>query len=111
VREVSTRVTLWDGATLIMGGLTREEVKRVDDRVPVLGSIPVLGRLFRSKGESTQKRNLLIFVTANLVSPGGSLKKQPLQGTPPSSRFQNTTLVTPAGSDIRVITPERPAGP
>jgi general secretion pathway protein D len=101
VREVSTKVTLWDGATLIMGGLTREEVKQVDDRVPVLGSIPGLGRLFRSKGESSQKRNLLIFVTANLVSPGGSPKKQPLRATPPSSQFQNPTWVTPAGSDVR----------
>ena len=72
VREVSTKVTIWDGATLVMGGLTREEVKKVEDRVPVLGSIPLLGRLFRSKGESSQKRNLLIFVTASLVNPGGA---------------------------------------
>lgn len=71
VREVATKVTIWDGATLVMGGLTREEVKKVDDKVPILGSIPLLGRLFHSKGESTQKRNLLIFVTAHLVNPGG----------------------------------------
>lgn len=71
VRDISTRVTIWDGATLIMGGLTREEVKQVHDKVPVLGDIPLLGRLFRSKAESTQKRNLLIFVTARLVNPGG----------------------------------------
>ncbi len=75
VREVSTRVTLWDGATLVMGGLTREDVKKVNDKIPVLGSVPIIGRLFRSKGESTQKRNLLIFVTANLVNPGGALTK------------------------------------
>jgi general secretion pathway protein D len=55
----------------MMGGLTREEVKKVDDKIPILGSIPLLGRLFHSKGESTQKRNLLIFVTARLVNPGG----------------------------------------
>lgn len=76
VREVATKVTIWDGATLIMGGLTREEVKKVDDKVPILGSIPLLGRLFHSKGESTQKRNLLIFVTATLVNPGGAPKRQ-----------------------------------
>lgn len=102
VREVSTKVTLWDGATLVMGGLTREEVRQVDDRIPLLGSVPLLGRFFRSKGESAQKRNLLIFVTANLVSPGGSLKNQTLRGTPSSTRFQNPTAVTPAGSDARV---------
>lgn len=101
VREVSTKVTLWDGATLIMGGLTREEVKQVDDRIPVLGSIPGLGRLFRSKGETAQKRNLLIFVTANLVSPGGSPKKQVLQDTPPSTPFRNPTWVAPGGPSAR----------
>ena len=76
VREVTTKVTLWNGATLVMGGLTREEVKTVNDKVPVLGDIPLLGRLFRSKGESAQKRNLLIFVTANLLSPGGAPRAQ-----------------------------------
>ena len=75
VREMNTKVTLWDGATLIMGGLTREEVKKVNDKVPVLGSLPLIGRLFRSKGESSQKRNLLIFVTASLVTPGGASAK------------------------------------
>jgi general secretion pathway protein D len=98
VREVTTKVTLWDGATLVMGGLTREDVKKVNDRVPVLGSVPIIGRLFRSQGESTQKRNLLIFVTANLVSPGGSLKKQAVSGGPAGSLYQNPTLVTPAGA-------------
>lgn len=84
VREVTTRVTLWDGATLIMGGLTREDVKKVNDKVPVLGSVPLIGRLFRTKGESTQKRNLLIFVTANLVTPGGALTKQTVAAAAPT---------------------------
>jgi general secretion pathway protein D len=70
-RSVSTRVTLWDGATLVMGGLTREETKKVTDKVPLLGDLPAVGRLFRSSGEGATKRNLLIFVTASLVSPGG----------------------------------------
>lgn len=102
VRDISTKVTIWDGATLIMGGLTREEVKKVNDKVPLLGDIPLLGRLFKSKGESAQKRNLLIFVTANLVSPGGSLKKQELRDVAPSALFQNPTVVTPQGAEPRV---------
>ena len=61
--------------------LTREDVKKVNDKIPVLGSVPIIGRLFRSKGESTQKRNLLIFVTANLVNPGGTLTKHTAAGT------------------------------
>jgi general secretion pathway protein D len=101
VREVTTKVTIWDGATLVMGGLTREDVKKVSDKVPVLGSLPVVGRLFRSQGESSQKRNLLIFVTANLVSPGGSLKKQMVSDVTPGTLYQNPTIVTPAGPTSR----------
>ena len=71
VRKIKTEVTIWDGATVIMGGLTREQTVNVNDKVPVLGDIPLLGRLFRSEGESSQKRNLLIFVTAKMISPGG----------------------------------------
>ncbi len=97
VREVTTKVTIWDGATLVMGGLTREDVKKVSDKVPVLGSLPIVGRLFRSQGESSQKRNLLIFVTANLVSPGGSLKKQMVSDVTPGTLYQNPTIVTPSG--------------
>lgn len=100
-REITTKVTVWDGATLVMGGLTREEVKKTSDKVPVLGDIPVLGRAFQSKGETTSKRNLLIFVTANLVSPGGSPKKQKVSSIAPNSMFQNPTIVTPSGSGSR----------
>jgi hypothetical protein len=49
-----------------MGGLTREEVKAVRDKIPLIGDIPLLGKLFRSRRQSSQKRNLLIFVTARL---------------------------------------------
>jgi general secretion pathway protein D len=97
VRDITTKVTIWDGATLVMGGLTREDVKTTNDKVPVLGNVPVLGRLFRSNGASAQKRNLLIFVTANLVNPGGSLKKMPASGPSARSLFQHPTIVTPAG--------------
>lgn len=101
VREVSTRVTIWDGATVVMGGLTREEVREVDDKVPFLGDIPLFGRLFQSKGEFSQKRNLLIFVTANMVSPGGSLKNQDLGAVAPGSVYQNESVISPAGAEYR----------
>ncbi len=101
VRDISTRVTIWDGATLVMGGLTREEVKQVNDKVPLLGDLPLLGRLFHSKSQSAQKRNLLIFVTANLVNPGGGPKKQRLRDVPPDTIYQNPALVTPSSAEPR----------
>jgi general secretion pathway protein D len=105
-REVSTEVTIFDGATVVMGGLTRDEVKSVNDKVPVLGDIPGVGRLFRSEGETRQKRNLLIFVTANLVSPGGSPARQGSRNVAPNSLFQNPTIATPSGSANRSISTE-----
>src|SRR5690606_28543155 len=100
-REVNTTVNIWDGATVVLGGLTREEVRTVSDRVPVLGNIPLVGRLFRSEGEGSQKRNLLIFVTANLVSPGGSPLRQKLSTVEPGALYQNPTVVTPSGAVSR----------
>lgn len=103
VREITTEVTVYDGATVVMGGLTRDEIKTVNDKVPILGDIPGLGRLFRSEGETRQKRNLLIFVTANLVSPGGSPARQNYRNVNANSLFQNPTIMTPAGTVNRSI--------
>lgn len=70
-RNVTTSIVIWDGQTVVMGGLMRETMVTIDDKIPILGDIPVLGRLFRSKGEKSEKQNLLIFVTARLVDPAG----------------------------------------
>ena len=102
-REISTEVTIFDGATVVMGGLTRDEVKSVSDKVPVLGDVPGIGRFFRSEGETRQKRNLLIFVTANLVSPGGSPSRQSYRHVGANSLFQNPTIMTPSGAASRSI--------
>jgi general secretion pathway protein D len=102
-REISTEVTVFDGATIVMGGLTREDVKSVSDKVPFLGNLPGVGRLFRSEGETRMKRNLLIFITANLVSPGGSPARQNYRNVNANSLFQNPTIMTPSGSANRSI--------
>ncbi len=110
VREVSTTVTIFDGATVVLGGLTREEVVSINDKVPILGDIPVIGRFFQSKGESRQKRNLMIFVTANRISPGGSVHREQFADMRPGSVYQNPTIVSPGGAVQRlaeeVVAPE-----
>lgn len=75
-REVKTKVTIQDGSTIGMGGLISEKTEDFSDRVPVLGSIPLVGRLFRSEGERTVKRNLMIFVTAQKVAPNGRISTE-----------------------------------
>src|SRR5436190_1345909 len=76
-RKVTTSVSVWDGQTVVLGGLMREDVQKTEDRTPILGDIPVFGRLFRTNAEQHIKRNLVIFVTARLVNPGG----QPVNST------------------------------
>ena len=49
----------------------REDVQKVEDKVPFLGDIPLAGRLFRSSAEQHNKRNLIMFVTASLLDPAG----------------------------------------
>ncbi len=72
-RKVSTSVSVFDGATVVLGGLVREDVQKVNDKVPILGDVPLVGRLFRSKIDQNIKRNLIIFVTAHLITPDGQL--------------------------------------
>ena len=71
VREVETHVSVYDGQTVVMGGLMREDVQKVQDKVPILGDIPLAGRLFRTNVDQHIKRNLLMFVTASLLDPAG----------------------------------------
>ena len=102
-RKVSTEVSIFDGAVVVLGGLTRNEVRRVDDKVPFFGSIPFLGKAFQSKGETNQKRNLLIFVGANLISPGGSTSKERFNTVEPNSLFRDPMIMTPGGSVARSL--------
>jgi len=71
LREITTQLTVEDGSTVGMGGLIYDKLETYKDKVPVLGSIPLIGRLFRSEGEKSVKRNLMIFVTATQVGIDG----------------------------------------
>ena len=71
VRSIDSKVSITPGATVVMGGLITEQRKAMDDKIPFLGDLPFIGRLFRSHAEQTIKRNLLIFVTGRLITPSG----------------------------------------
>jgi general secretion pathway protein D len=75
-RRVSTALTIYDGYTVAVGGLMREDVQMVEDKVPILGDIPVVGRLFQTKAENRIKSNLIIFVTAQIIDATG----RPIRG-------------------------------
>ncbi|MEI6277897.1 MAG: Amuc_1098 family type IV pilus outer membrane protein [Verrucomicrobiae bacterium] len=76
VRKVTTSVSIWDGQTVALGGLIREDVQKTQDKVPILGDIPLAGRLFRSDVDQKIKRNLIIFVTARLMDAEGKPVRQ-----------------------------------
>ncbi|MGI6495547.1 MAG: secretin N-terminal domain-containing protein [Kiritimatiellia bacterium] len=67
-RSATTTVTVPDRQTIVIAGLTRTDRQVVDNRIPILGHIPLLGWLFRYKSDVEKKTNLLIFVTPTLVS-------------------------------------------
>jgi type II secretory pathway component GspD/PulD (secretin) len=71
-RKVKTQVSLKDGYTMGIGGLITSSVDHGGTKVPVLGSIPVLGRLFSSKNINDAITNLLIFITAKTVTADGA---------------------------------------
>jgi general secretion pathway protein D len=70
-RKVTTSVSVFDGSTVVLGGLMREDVQKVEDKIPLLGDIPLIGRLFRSSVDQHLKRNLVIFVSARLINAAG----------------------------------------
>jgi len=72
VRQVVTQCVVWDAQTVILGGLISEDIVNIKDRVPVLGDLPWVGRLFRSEQKTNQKKNLVIFVTPTIIDPAGN---------------------------------------
>ncbi|MGA2683912.1 MAG: hypothetical protein ABSF51_02555 [Verrucomicrobiota bacterium] len=72
VRQVITTVNVWDGQTVVLGGLINSQTSTEKDKVPMIGDLPILGRLFQSQTKVSVKKNLMIFVTATIVDPAGN---------------------------------------
>jgi general secretion pathway protein D len=66
-RSIKTTVLIEDGGIIVLGGLMSDTVSESEDRVPVLGAIPLLGNLFKSRSGSRQKKNLLVFIKPNIL--------------------------------------------
>jgi len=83
-------VEVSDGYTLLLGGLLREDIQKIDEKVPILGDIPILGRGFQGKTEQAIKKNTLIFVTPRILDVSG----QPLN---PTAGSRATTTASTSG--------------
>jgi len=107
VRQVVSTVNVWDGQTVVLGGLIADSVNSIKDKVPILGDLPYVGRLFRSESKNTSKRNLVIFVTPTIIDPAGnrmhSEDEMPFAQTSfPSQSLKPATpvTVTPPGTTL-----------
>ncbi|GEM_PF-2688021 len=68
LRKASTKVNVRDGKTVVIGGLTTTRKSKVSYKIPILGSIPLLGALFRQNSDTVQKVDLMIFVTPHILT-------------------------------------------
>jgi general secretion pathway protein D len=98
IRSVTTQLTIYDGYTVAVGGLMREDVQIIEDKVPILGDLPVIGRLFQSEAENRIKSNLIIFVTAEIIDATGKRLRGEEPANVPAETIENVSPLTPDGT-------------
>lgn len=91
IKKTTTQVAIKDGYTMGLGGLISTSESNGGSKVPLMGDIPGLGRLFRSKSKSAIANNLIVFITAKTLSPEGADYKEVFSG-----KWLNATGVTEA---------------
>jgi general secretion pathway protein D len=74
-RTARTEIMVRDQQTIVIGGLMRDAVQNSEDKVPVLGDIPILGALFRKTNKSKRKTNLLLILTPYIIRDPGDLRE------------------------------------
>ncbi|MDO4954056.1 MAG: hypothetical protein Q4E43_02810 [Akkermansia sp.] len=83
-RMENTKITLLPGSVVVIGGLQESKMVRFEDKLPILGDLPLVGRLFRSEGQESTRRALIFFAKVDVVDPTG---KNPNTGETPGSFF------------------------
>jgi len=100
LRSMVTDLQVMDGQTAVLGGLMNEDTQEINDKVPILGDIPLVGRLFQSKVTERTKKCLVFFITARLIKANGkpqyvrTLDAEPEEETLPEPDQQ----IGPAGN-------------
>ena len=74
-REIETVLTVDEGQIAVMGGLLSDEERRTIEKIPLLGDIPVLGNLFKSKAKSRNKTNLMIFIRPTILRSAADARR------------------------------------
>jgi beta-lactamase regulating signal transducer with metallopeptidase domain len=114
VRQVVSTVNVWDGQTVVLGDPMSETMETIKDQVPMLGDLPLVGKLFRSESKTTNKKKLLIFLTPTLIDPAGNrlhteeempfardrIPSQPAHDKENLLRFVSPLLIDPASNRV-----------
>lgn len=74
-RDITTQVIADNGGVVVLGGLIQDDLQQYEQKVPFLGDIPLLGRLFRSNGNRLVKTNLLVFIRATVIDDSSQLQQ------------------------------------
>lgn len=74
-RQAKTVISLQSGSTAVIGGLIRDDTIQVEQKIPLLGDLPIVGRLFRNKRDRSQKTNLMIFITPTVMEDEAHLRQ------------------------------------
>ena len=71
VKSFDASLKVYDGETIMIGGVMQNDTSRRLDKMPLLGNIPFIGRLFQNRAEDSTKVNYLLFITARLINHTG----------------------------------------
>ena len=78
-REIETTVLVDNNQIIVLGGLIDEDIQEVISKVPVLGSIPLIGKLFQSSSSTTSKKNLMVFLKPTILIDSNSAQEISLE--------------------------------
>ena len=82
-RRIKNSTSVYDGQTILIGGMLTDEAQLVEDKVPLLGDVPLIGRFFKSNVNEQTRRVLLIFLTVNTLDPSGRPVRETYQAAAP----------------------------
>jgi len=71
-KKITSAVKVYDGATVVLGGLISDNSVMINDHVPVIGTLPVVGKFFSSKVKQRRMKNIIMFVSVKVVDPSGN---------------------------------------
>ena len=93
-REINSRVTVKDRRTVVLGGLIRDDITKIEQKVPFLGDIPLLGLLFRKTTEQRVRTNLLVFITPHIITDDQEIEETTERKKKEQIEFEDQTKKT-----------------